>query len=616
MRVVQPKPRRAVFACCVVLAACLQLSACTPADDDGSGTTGSDTGTDAGGVGQSDVTTGDAGTEDRASSDSGLVDVSPSDSGRDRMPSDQRPEDRQPEDRRQQDTGQDRGVDRDSTDRSSSDIDASDTDASDLGSPDAETDTGLPIPECPHGIHTGDLFISSADDPDLPVLQGVSCLMGSAYIEDTLLSTLTLPNLVYVRDGFRVSSNRDLTSLSLPALERVDQVLHLGNNRLLADIGLDALLRAKDIEIRDNPALVTLTFPAFEHGEEDFDIIDNDALTTLTAPELETAGYIEIMSARLETLSFPKLTETSSLWIRGWCTSCGLTEPLVVNLPELRQITGRLLYTYQRYGVDLTLTLPKLETVSTLEPTSSQLVDISCPSLTRVRELLLNGIGLEGWYFPELAEVIGDADIRNNGDGATTFPKLVSIGGDFELHGWDATHTFPKLTTVDGRMMVSATSATFDVLESVDMLDLNTTVAWSAPSLAVVERLTVRNTAWTDLSAVASLDVTEFLSLSDNDEMITAIMPVPTGVTNLSIWNHDKLEEFGFPALRRARYPDIERNTALARFDLSELEEAHHVTFKNNQALPQCRIDALVEQLGDGHTGLTSFYGNNPTCDL
>ena len=211
----------------------------------------------------------------------------------------------------------------------------------------------------------------------------------------------------------RVTSAADVESLRNVCT--VGGTLFVQGTDLVA-FSLPRLVTADGIDIFENPALTTLSFPALEHVGTDFSVLDNAALVSLSAPLLESVAdggrsqgiFLVGRNRQMTSLTLPRLT-TVGANLGG--AEFGYLEVFNTAITSMQ--------------------LPQLDTV--FEDLSfhdnPNLTVLEVPALVRVRESFkfVRCDALQTVSAPQLVSA-GEVNIRENATLATlSLPALTSL---------------------------------------------------------------------------------------------------------------------------------------------------------------------------------------------
>ena len=140
-------------------------------------------------------------------------------------------------------------------------------------------------------------------------------------LNQTNLSSLSLPAFTGTQDAFNVSTNPLLNSISLPQLATVGTGLSIGACPLLASINLPQLTTVTEIMTLGNiQSCTTINLPQLTSIGGELGIINNPSLSSLSIPNVQTVGTINITNnAVIPSLSLPGLTTmTGTVYIGGY----------------------------------------------------------------------------------------------------------------------------------------------------------------------------------------------------------------------------------------------------------------------------------------------------------
>lgn len=132
-------------------------------------------------------------------------------------------------------------------------------------------------------------------NPTLEALDAPSWTSGSLVVHDNeSLSALTIPSLTSAQT-IDLADNDALTSVSFPLLESMSGVLRLGHHSVLDEVLFPALTSTQGVSIVLEQALVSVSFPALETITDDwFEVTSNPVLEAISVPALVLEGNPQI----------------------------------------------------------------------------------------------------------------------------------------------------------------------------------------------------------------------------------------------------------------------------------------------------------------------------------
>ncbi|HEX2881889.1 MAG TPA: hypothetical protein VHO25_20350 [Polyangiaceae bacterium] len=174
------------------------------------------------------------------------------------------------------------------------------------------------------------------DADDIAAIVDCTTMNGNLIVSDTMLTSLSLPNLVEIEGFFNCQLNPVLTSVSLPALTTTGHIAFSGNEELTS-LNLSNLATAGGMTVFVNK-LTSLSLPKLVSVALEFDFVvvsgTADPLTSLSLPELATVG--SIFSVRhtllLTELALPKLATVGDFTVEGNNALTNLTAPALATV--------------------------------------------------------------------------------------------------------------------------------------------------------------------------------------------------------------------------------------------------------------------------------------------
>ncbi len=377
----------------------------------------------------------------------------------------------------------------------------------------------------------GNVFVTTTSAADTSGLACLERVDGGLFVEDTLLSSVSLPALDRVGGTIAFRRNDALTEIDLPDLDRVGSFVVNGNN-LLTAFELPVLERTDErFGLYYHELLETVGVPRLTNVDGDLVLIGMPALKPLDFPALErVGGLVDMGSSFPFEVSFPSLVEVGGF--------DGFYAPTGISLPELTTVTE----SFSFYGAAMgDLVLPKLETVgqrfqiqqddgttSVSAPAlvsigddlvlyeTSVLTSIDLPVLTSTSDVnlryndALQGLALD-------VTTLDSIRLELNGSfGSLELPLLQQLGEGF-LRGTGPTLDLRSLTTVTGDFWVRFSGVVTPELAALETvggqfnLDGASILDPNLGNLRSVGRLDVGSDALQTLSLPSLTTVGEFL---------------------------------------------------------------------------------------------------------
>jgi len=239
-------------------------------------------------------------------------------------------------------------------------------------------------------------------------------------------------------------------------------------------------------------------------------------------------------------------------------------------------------------------------------------------------------------FIAAFAEITGTLTVRAPDLEALSLPRLESLGGGLRLSGsGDLTDVdLPILTTVGGSVSIVGNRSLADLdglaaLERAGEITVSDSpaveeIVW--PNLVAVGGSLVfgvssrnSNTGLRRLELAGLTDIDGTLQLAGNSELHTVSLDALAGTDGLFIQDNAALEAFELPLLARVSGSlTLDDNAALATLDLGALQRLDGRFRVTGNALPTCRVEALLGALRiAGYRGDVEVSGNDDgqTCD-
>jgi hypothetical protein len=202
-----------------------------------------------------------------------------------------------------------------------------------------------------------DTYYTIDDADDVAAAVDCTTIAANLVVSDTMLTSLSLPNLVEIEGFFNCQVNPVLTTVSLPALTTVDHIGLTGNDELttlelpnLATAGLTVF--ASKLTSLSLPKLVTA-------GVLDFEVVGNTPLTTFSVPNLEAVPDVFIVRGTLllTELALPKLATVGTFRVDENAALTQLTAPALTTVTtDFRIVANPVLPTCQAQALVQQLT--------------------------------------------------------------------------------------------------------------------------------------------------------------------------------------------------------------------------------------------------------------------
>jgi len=253
-------------------------------------------------------------------------------------------------------------------------------------------------------------LLDFSNDPQLTNLSAPSLttIDGVNFNTDSSIATISFSSLVTSSNGLDFNLNSHLSSISLPALQTINGNpanqggLYVSSNNSLATLSAPAVKTATGIQVQDcnllssvsfnsltdvntfalqNTSLTSVALPALTNAQS-LVISNNSLITTISLPSLATAGTVNLYSSGTG-ITLPLLNTATTLSIQG----NSITN---VSCPALSNITG----TITLLGTSLTtISLSALTAAGSIQigeqfqtQPNTTLTSISFPSLTSLTD--------------------------------------------------------------------------------------------------------------------------------------------------------------------------------------------------------------------------------------
>jgi hypothetical protein len=424
--------------------------------------------------------------------------------------------------------------------------------------------------------------------------------------------------------SYTIMNSTDLAAIA--NCQRITGDLTVGTGGL-DEVRFEKLARVDGVVTLTGSAAIV--FAELVHVGGYFVTLDATDLRALTAPKLRSAGSGMIVVAG--SASFACLRHLVRLEMIGE----------TLSIPRLESVDFMLAVDGVRQ-----LVVPRLHTAEVV--LLQRVAEASFPALTSLRVLSaedghhllapnlgeMNDVSVQRYDTVDLGVTSVTAGTNASGAislyevGTATFPRLVQCD-DLRLSLRDRA-SFPALKSARDLEVgqTTTTSVTGVVLEFPELetgrylsLGSNGSDTQSGPRIASfvagklrsARNLIVANTtALSELSLplLQTLDDPGRIAINRNADLAVFWLPALTTVTNLAV---GRLTTPNCSA--RICQPEIPQgNPLLVDFDLSGLQRGQ-VDFINNASLPQCKVDALAQQLTQaGLGGTVTSSGNSPSC--
>ncbi len=260
---------------------------------------------------------------------------------------------------------------------------------------------------------------------------------------NSALTTISFPQLIQslapvptgvtgLNVSFAIGHNAALTTVSLPVLNKVVS-LAINYNTAVASVNLNALAKADAFGLGQASAITSFSLPVLKKSR--FEVVDCDMLTSIAVPLMDTSQYMNISdNAALTSLSFPLLKYINiALSINDNLALTSLSVPQlnyiesglgVSNNPLLQSLSFPQLTHAKTFNFsgNTALTSISLPLATTLPYTASgtisnnqSLTTISIPSYSSFYYLFVeNNAALTSLSFPGLAGVSWQFNVKNN----------------------------------------------------------------------------------------------------------------------------------------------------------------------------------------------------------
>ena len=236
---------------------------------------------------------------------------------------------------------------------------ASDLSVADLSSGNPGSDAAVPADLGACTTKTGNVVITS--NAEWATLVGGGCVIITGVLEISapgVTSFTPAANQITSIGGLGILNNTTLTSLSLPALTTVTGEVNMGYDDALTSLSFPALTTVgSNFAASNMPALTTVSLPALKTLGGNLNFIMDPELTSVSVPVLTTTNEIDIDTApKLPSFSLPALTTTAGvIAIKSNAIMTSVSAPLLTTSASI-YITSNPALT--------TLTLSALTTVS------------------------------------------------------------------------------------------------------------------------------------------------------------------------------------------------------------------------------------------------------------
>ncbi|MFO0587073.1 MAG: hypothetical protein U0441_06035 [Polyangiaceae bacterium] len=304
------------------------------------------------------------------------------------------------------------------------------------------------------------------------------------------------------------------------------------------------------------------------------------------------------------------------LTITGTLNGAGLAQ---VALPNLRKVDGKVLLE----GTLTSLSFPALESAQAFSVTADT-IDLS--ALRTLTGMDFSTLTVKGpLALPALETFVGSLYLMPVGD--VSLPVLTTAGGLLVFPSGDC----PAPQKVMTPKLVKATAFGASCLTQLDVpmaTDLGDLAVWAAPGVTLNMTFPKLTTAYSfDVSTTGTVSAPELTEVTAGDLRIKHVSGMSLGKVKTvakDLWVYGlNMPTLSLPALESIGgyfklggsmscfgNPPPDPNPALTGFDLPKLAtlgvpgNANWIDLGPNPALPQCRLDALTNQLkAHGWTG-------------
>lgn len=223
---------------------------------------------------------------------------------------------------------------------------------------------------------------------------------------------------------------------------------------------------------------------------------------------------------------------------------------------------------------------------------------------------------------------------------AVSMPSLQTIGGSLDLHVCAALTELelPALTEVGGDVTVLSMTALRELsLPALDTIRFENVTSMptgqgvslgsnpvlgelSLPALTTMGGGTIfisGNDSLARFAAPALRECEQNITFLDSPALVSIELPQLVSARALSVVQAGGLRSLSLPLLRSLAFLSISQQPVLESIALPAFTEFVGESFliRDNPALPQCLVDAVVDQLRDnGYTGPAASQGNRTDC--
>jgi hypothetical protein len=174
----------------------------------------------------------------------------------------------------------------------------------------------------------------------MPMLTNIIDQYGSLTIKLPALVSLSLPSLANMTCSLTIYDCLRLATVSLPALRSAKSISVgsvLGGNPVLTGVEWSQLAQVDYVIVRDNPALLNVSFPSLIGTRNRVEVSNNDALRSVSFGTDTTGNFSRIdlsNNPSLSSVQLPVMSTVDSVLLRN----CSFFGP-VPSLPNLRKLS-------------------------------------------------------------------------------------------------------------------------------------------------------------------------------------------------------------------------------------------------------------------------------------
>jgi hypothetical protein len=181
-------------------------------------------------------------------------------------------------------------------------------------------------------VRGGELLVNRNRDVTKLALPALEYVEGDLRIYSTAAQTLALPMLTTTDSDLAIGGHPQLTDLNLDALEGLDGILSFSDLGI-AELSVPVLYWARGVFLHHNENLTSVDFPTLSLLDSQFSIVANESLEYLEVPELGSVDLLQIWDDNaLVTASFPDLDVIETLHLRNTTALESLSAPALFRV--------------------------------------------------------------------------------------------------------------------------------------------------------------------------------------------------------------------------------------------------------------------------------------------